>query len=200
MAHEDPSTDERKSERLYGDNGPDVGNSAVQLLESIDGLQHRVAEGHGERTWLKEDYEALECWLELEWYIPFLESSEVEVDDAIELMGHIDTVRSAVPFTSAERHWLTYTYRNKPDDYECSRLRDSEISLISGGVRQVVQGRDLMRRWQSWCRQTDEFQGQGSLEIAQDALQKIGLTLTTLEYTGPQPHLKDATTSELSTT
>ena len=41
------------------------------------------------------------------------------------------------------------------------------------GVRRVVSGRDLMRRWIAWRREAGEYEGQGSHDQARDALRTM---------------------------
>jgi hypothetical protein len=56
-------------------------------------------------------------------------------------------------------------------------LKTTEGEIISAGIRQIVQGRDLAQRWWSWHRQTDEFAGQDSRDIAVIALRDLRDTL-----------------------
>jgi hypothetical protein len=44
---------------------------------------------------------------------------------------------------------------------------------MMAGVQRTVEGRDLMRRWMSWLKEADEFQDQGSLGQARDALSSV---------------------------
>lgn len=45
--------------------------------------------------------------MEMEWYMTFLEPNDVDTDEVIELADHVNRLHSAMPFTEAERHWLS---------------------------------------------------------------------------------------------
>jgi hypothetical protein len=88
-----------------------------------------------------------------------------------------NTFHGALPFSEPERYWLTTTYtrlrlseESDDDSPLVSRIRKQEGEIMASGLRQVVKGRDLMRRWWAWRRETAEFEGQGNLVIASAAL------------------------------
>jgi hypothetical protein len=95
--------------------------------------------------------------------------------------------RDATPFTEAEGRWLLNTYRNigfanpsVSQEQIFAAINAEEGRIMSSGLRRVVYGHDLLRRWWSWRRQTDEYTGQGSLDAARLALAGI------YEYTMPR--------------
>lgn len=49
-------------------------------------------------------------------------------------------------------------------------LRPRSPTIVEAGLRRVVKGRDLMRRWWAWRRDLDEFADQGGLDQARAAL------------------------------
>lgn len=173
MSHElEPSSGHDRT-RPFGSNGVDVGMCAAHLIEKLQ-AQPETTEQSGEQTWLKEDDQALDELLELEWYIPFIDPSAVGADHVIRMVGCIDDLHSALPFTTAERHWLVSCYRNlAPEWKENYRLSNRKMALMDKGVHEIVEVSNIMRRWHSWRRQTDEFEGHQSLHMAGNALRWI---------------------------
>jgi hypothetical protein len=110
-----------------------------------------------------------------------------------QLAGHITAYNAALPFYEAERRWVrsmaAQTELEPGDDryavegaYE--PLLDAEAQIVSGGLRQVVRGRELVQRWVSWRRQTGEFAvqtefDQSSYKIARAELRNIAICLQT---------------------
>ena len=98
-------------------------------------------------------------------------------------------LHSALPYSEGERHWLMNTeppdpllllpvpLDNKTIVEVQSRYHERyfglEARIVSAGLIHVVSGRDLMRRWLSWRSETDEYTGQGSLDLARDALASL---------------------------
>jgi hypothetical protein len=128
--------------------------------------------------WLKSDGRAYNTWHSLQEHVP---SALAEPDlnaDQIELItGLVTNVNVAVPYDEAERSWLYGAYIDAYNEAGAGsigiiRQRQPE-EIVSRGLRQVIDGRDLMRRWWAWRRETDEFSGQGSLDIARGALRSL---------------------------
>jgi len=71
-----------------------------------------------------------------------------------------------------DKDWEPGTYVEIP-----AAIRKQRFEVFSGGMHRVVKGRDLMRRWWSWRRETDEFEGQGSLEQAKVAITEFTVIL-----------------------
>ena len=82
-------------------------------------------------------------------------------------------LHGAMPFDEVERDWLFEAHDETQGPNSITLIRRREATIVSGGLRRVVQGRDLIRRWWSWRRETDEFSGQGSLDQARDALRDL---------------------------
>jgi hypothetical protein len=125
----------------------------------------------------KPDYLALEAWLELEGSVPLIDvSMDVDGEDRRKLHDTLLAFHTALPFNEAERGWLDQMH-----DRLCERsvkdiprmIEGYEDRIMMAGVQQVVNGRDLMRRWAAWRRETDEFAGQGSLDQAREALLSV---------------------------
>jgi hypothetical protein len=133
------------------------------------------------RYWRIIDYESLDDALILEDCIPDLAvASEVPPTErrrlASRLLGHLATYHEALPFDEAERRWLSETYQALlPDKSPLHRMITNQLRTMTGNVmsagrQRSVSGRDLTERWWSWVRQTDDFEGQESLDNALEAL------------------------------
>jgi hypothetical protein len=170
MSHElTPSNGQER--RAFGDNGPDIGIWAGYLLKSLHGAQAEAAQDASEKEWLEEDSQSLDELVELEWYIPFLDPSAESELAVIRMNGIISNFHSALPFTEAERQWLVSCYRKStPEDKDNSRRSYLKMALMDRGIYQIVEERDIMRRWHSWRRQTDEFEGHPGIHIAGNEL------------------------------
>jgi hypothetical protein len=81
--------------------------------------------------------------------------------------------RVALPFDETERAWLYDAYEAAWGPKCIQRIRAQEARVMSAGLRRVVVGRDLMRRWWAWRRETDEYAGQGGLDAAREGLRAI---------------------------
>jgi hypothetical protein len=139
-------------------------------------------------SWGQADTTGLLSWLELERELQTLPlPQELDKDRQRLPFERLSAqLHSALPYSEAERHWLTDTeppnpllLLTPPIDHktiveEQSRHHERyfglEARIVSAGLIHVVSGRDLMRRWLSWRSETDEYTGQGTLAYAQDAL------------------------------
>lgn len=102
--------------------------------------------------------------------------------------GHFGTARhhlrllwTALPFSPSERRW--FSKEEVWPEFDFTKSREAQLpdlrptvegEILDAGVRRVVHGRDLMRRWVSWRQGRDEFAGQGSLVVAIGAAAKVG--------------------------
>lgn len=92
---------------------------------------------------------------------------------------YVEDFHTALPFSESERGMVLraagveYEYLPERDDEILSWLEVKEELVISAGLRHVVRGRDLARRWLSWRREADEYEGQGTLDVAREALRDI---------------------------
>jgi hypothetical protein len=140
----------------------------------------------GLASWQLEDSVGLWSWLGLERKLQTLPlPQELDTDDQrlpFELLT--DRFHRALPYSEAERQWIVGTHPPEPPrpipldqgtlEEEQERYHERyfglEARIISAGLIRVISGRDLMRRWISWRSETDEYTGQGSLDLARDTL------------------------------
>jgi hypothetical protein len=159
--------------------------SKTILIEDITALRMTLRGPHGDvpvtseglPTWAESDDKAFES------YSTFTNSLRYVVvpnDDTRELGDTVDRFHATMPFSQGERRWFHDVY-GEATKLECDVpgfslpeiLADAEATIISNGLHQIVRGRELMRRWAAWRRQTDEFAGQGTLSQAQRYVDKI---------------------------
>jgi hypothetical protein len=161
----------------FGSVGAEVASYAGDLINYLS----TEPEVLGDRSLVMPEYDcqALGDWLEIEEAIPMM-----EVVISAEIMGPVKkkandalfALHTALPFSEAERGWLIQLFRQlHVPSIEAlpGMIETQEAQIISAGVKRVVTGRDLMRRWTAWRRETDEFVGQGSLDQAREALQSM---------------------------
>jgi hypothetical protein len=184
----------------YGQYGWRLGRSAQGVAWEIESEQP-PSRGHN-RYWTQSDYRAFTGALVVEQLSRFVRMSpDVPVDQrqgiAEQLHGSLAALREAMPYSEAERRWLVDTESRQHRSHfvtdtdgagqtqtrrasaaeKLSGLDAAEDEIISAGLVQIVRGRELMRRWWEWRRQTEEFTDQGSREVAYQALQDIGQML-----------------------
>jgi hypothetical protein len=80
-----------------------------------------------------------------------------------------------MPYIEAERQWLfeNFDFRDEANGRESDWgqwLNENDARFVSGGIHRVVAGRMFLPRWVSWRRQTDEFEGQGTVKEAREYL------------------------------
>jgi hypothetical protein len=153
---------------------PSLGMGALEAL--VDLSEDAPIPTGDHRRWYVSDYEALLSSLRLEEKaksegIPTDAPSDVRT----ELNGYLDSFYVALPFTEVERGIVHRVYGEPREAGKSHRdipgqIRKQQFEVVSAGLRTVVRGRDLMRRWWAWRRELDEFEGQGSLEQAKLAL------------------------------
>jgi hypothetical protein len=150
-----------------------LGDLAADLLS---GLCEQPPAGTGQqRRWISSDYVTFSDLQWVELTIPHAQA-ELKVDETIALDKVLNALHAALPYSEAERIWL-HRAGNDPDGTpnwdRLPRVRRQEAVIVSSGVRQVVYGRELLRRWWSWRREADEFSGQGTLDPAREALREL---------------------------
>jgi hypothetical protein len=158
----------------FGDVGNEIAQFAGLLIQSLS-TDPEAANESG--NMLEEDSLALEYWLELEHLVPIVAVPE-ELDGDVRKAAHdaLSTLHTATPFSEAERGWLLQVARQTtPRRVETfpGLVETQESQIMSAGIKLVVTGRDLMRRWTAWRRGQDEFEGQGGLDQAREALVRI---------------------------
>lgn len=168
MTERDPAL---VNQKLYGDAPYMLGVYADDLLLDLSEIPQWAGRT---RRWIPSDLWALQSWFNIENQTPAAQA-EVELDDneVVRLNEMLVRFHTALPFAEAEREWLFEAYDEAWGPRSIDTIRRREATLVSGGLQRVVQGRDLMRRWWSWRRETDEFSGQGSLSLAREALSDL---------------------------
>lgn len=161
----------------FGYHGNDVGTFAISMLEELlESKQVTRPRNSAAVAWDKGDRRAFNSFQELDTGIKFIEPArEVDGSDLGDLHRTFGRLHAALPFTEPERAWLWGANgRDAPEG-----LVGEAAEIMAGGVLRVVQGRDLVRRWWAWRRETDEFAGQGSLDEARQTLGMLAETLVT---------------------
>jgi hypothetical protein len=159
--------------------GPIGGEIAYHAEGLIDYMAPDSDSSSDPLEWQKADALALENWLEIEEAVPLLDVfDDVGGEDRRKLHDTLHAFHTALPFNEAERGWLGRTY-NKVNQIDGSAkdaprlIEGHEDRIMMAGVRRIVSGRDLMRRWIAWRREADEYEGQGSIDQARDALRTM---------------------------
>jgi hypothetical protein len=163
----------------YGRAGWSVGRYARGVVMALADV--RVARGH-HRYWTQTDYRSFGNLLSMERTARDLRMSpDVPFDDRRPIAGQLNellaTAREAMPHSEAERRWLAdkeVQLGSRTDQSLVTGLNMAEGEIISAGIRRTVQGRELTNRWWMWRRQIGEFEGQGTREVAYEALRGLG--------------------------
>jgi hypothetical protein len=155
----------------FGHIGGDVASYAETLLGYMSPERDSLG---GQSGWPKPT-SPLEVWLELEADIPLINVfNDVTHEDRQKLNDALHAFHTALPFDEAERGWLGQTYNRLAEQHVVREIpgliEGCEDHIMMAGVRRVVSGRDLMHRWIAWRREADEYEGQGSLDQAREAL------------------------------
>jgi hypothetical protein len=130
--------------------------------------------------WIATDKIAFHNWHSVEEHLlPALAEPGLSVNQVDTITGLLGDVNVALPYDEAERSWLFAAYSEAygPDSISILRQRKPE-EIVSRGLRRIIDGRDLMRRWWAWRRETDEFRGQETLDIAREALRELVETVS----------------------
>jgi hypothetical protein len=175
-----PSSNE--TEHRYGDVGRAAGDYAYDLLAELcephDVLGYDKTRPSDRRyTWRAADDRTLTTYVGFEWRLKHIRATDDVSAREMESFGlKLHALQQALPFTEAERNWLV-----DPQGVAVAAQRKhiekwaavQEPELICAGVRKVISGRDVVRRWWAWRRETDEFAGQGTLDLARESLRGI---------------------------
>jgi hypothetical protein len=158
----------------FGSIGGEIASHAGRLLDYLVPVS---GDSGDQLDWQRADYLALGDWLELEEAVPLIDVfDDVEGGDRRKLHETLHAFHTALPFDEAERGWLgkIYDRLSEGGEYpsrEMPRLIEGhEDQIMVEGLRKAVNGRDLMRRWIAWRRESGEYEGQGSLDQAREAL------------------------------
>lgn len=157
-------------DNAYADYGHITGEYALELLDELS--QPLVPEELDALGWYHPEGSALSTLVDMETTIPMIRAtSDVLVEEMEEFTTKVVAYHLALPLTAAERSWLLRVKGADPHSHHLLRtigVVDEEI--VADGLRQRLNGRDLLRRWLSWRRETDEFEGAGTLDLARENL------------------------------
>jgi hypothetical protein len=177
----------------FGTIGNDVGQCAIELLgelskpaPSLVGLDDKLL------VWGAEDRFTFTNLGELEFGSRFIDPEPgIDGGKIGDLHRALHRFHTALPLSEAERYWLFdplhKDQEGQPDIGEPETLIGTTAEVVSGGLRQVIEGREVLRRMAAWRRETDEFTGQGTLNEAREALGEIALMLV-MEANWPREH------------
>lgn len=141
---------------------------------------------NGEPTWTEGDQDAFGVYCDFRAVLGDLNTAE----GVYELLETVDRFHAALPFSEGERRWLIDTKRTISRAERTEVLVGMEAIITSNGLRQVVRGGELVRRWSAFRHSTDEFARLGTVEEARHHARDIALRI--------QPHMPfpdDETTS-----
>src|ERR1700691_4830783 len=129
-----------------------------------------------EHGWHDADYDALAALVVFDWLVPHIRAtSEVSAEEMAGFDLKLVAFHAALPFTETERNWLVKPFGAVDPTFEgiSEQIGEREEEIVTSGVRQVVEGRDLLRRWLAWRRETNQYAGQGTLDLAREALRGL---------------------------
>lgn len=182
----------------YGFNGNDVGDRAIGVLAGLfEPIPRTLWRDDKLIVWSSDDFRTFEDMCELETGLKFIEEAPdpyVDGGEIANLWRAFGRFHVALPLSEAERLWLF-----DPLDKKLPKERNADIhkpetllgfaeEITSGGVKQVIQGREVVRRLGAWRREQDEFVGQDTLDEAREALGTIATTLV-IDANWPREHL-----------
>jgi len=148
------------------------------------------------RRWLNADVSSLWWFAEFEGWAPRVRASErFDWGDQSFLNLRLDQLmgqfHAALPFDEPERRWLVSTYVGLEPEFGAKELvteiRGQSAEIMAAGLRRVVEGRDLMRRWWAWRRDVDEFEGSGAALSAAGTLMDMNVLLEDGGYDAELP-------------
>lgn len=174
MERPDWSPNSNKAGHPYGDVGKTAGTEAYQLLDCLSRpITPEECDQHG---WHDADCDALTTLVDFDWLVPHIRAtSEVSAEEMAGFDLKLVAFRAALPFTTPELNLLVKPDRSISPDFEgiSDEVGSLYEEIVTAGVRRVVEGRDLLRRWLAWRREADEYTGQGTLDLAREALRGI---------------------------
>jgi hypothetical protein len=135
-------------------------------------------------VWGEDDFRIFDNLEQLETGICLIEPQpDMDGGDIANLHRTFGRLHVALPLSEAERRWLFNPLVKEAGRREGMHHPETLIGfteeVTSGGIKQVLQGRELVRRMSAWRRESEEFAGQGSFEEARQALGDIAITLVT---------------------
>jgi hypothetical protein len=182
-----PDTTQWERYGPFGAGGNDVGHHAIALLWGLR-LELDTQSRPEAPRWDDPEVNAFEDLAELTTGIRFIEPQPELAGSAIGAL-HRDFQRlfAATPFSQSERDWMLEPPTRPTRERGTGDLIGKSVELLDAGVFRVIEGEDLARRWWAWRRERDEFAGQGSLEVARQALGAMSLKLVSEQH-WPRQH------------
>ncbi len=127
-----------------------------------------------------DDFMATDYLQQLEGYAEGLYEPLVALDGSYERLtdyeGQWRRFQAALPLSEPEFQW----FMSIPNLYSTDTAAELEQkigyqvgTIVSAGIHKVVSGRELLGRWVSWRRETGDFAGQGTLDVARDSLAEL---------------------------
>jgi hypothetical protein len=158
----------------FGPIGEDVAWAAGELLGALEG-EVPPHQADDDMVLDRHDRNNLNMWTEIVTDLPMIDVPAARHAEKTALHSWVTIFHTSMPFTEAERDWLTNVAMKDTDVAKevPTVIAHKTDEIMSAGVLQPVNGRELMRRWAAWRRGTDEFVGQGSLEMACVALRGL---------------------------
>jgi hypothetical protein len=131
--------------------------------------------------WVTSDKLAFHGWYSLEVdLLDALAEPGLDRTQVYDILNQVTDFRQTLPFDNGEASWLFNAYAPiffRGDAISVIRQRKPE-EIVSCGLRRVVDGRELLRRWWAWRRETDEYRGQGTIDLARAALRALAAKLS----------------------
>ena len=157
----------------------EVGRLAYACLDQLSvPLATLDSDTHG---WTHADRAAWGMVYEVDWLGRLMvPPTGTPLENRIQFDKLMASLRTALPFTEAEREWLledAASYHSlREGDFDV--VRGSEARLVSVGLSRVVHARDILQRWWSWRREVGDYADQGGLDQARHALAGLVQLLT----------------------
>ena len=127
-----------------------------------------------------EDFFATDYLQQLGGYAEGLHEPLVALDGSYgrltDYEGQWRRFQAALPLGEPEFTWFLSIPNLKSTDTIAEleqKIGYQVATIVSCGIHKVVSGRELLGRWVSWRRETGDFAGQGTLDVARDSLAEL---------------------------
>jgi hypothetical protein len=128
----------------------------------------------------EDDYMGLDFLEQTEGYAKGLYEPLVALDGTYGRLEDFEQrwsdFQAALPLSKPEFVWFVNIPNLKSTDTIAQleqKIGYQVGTIVSGGIHKVVSGRELLTRWVSWRREASQFAGQGTLDMARDALAEL---------------------------
>jgi hypothetical protein len=171
--------------------GPIAAKLGLAALRAFDDLeQYPSYRGGTRRHWVASDHQSFRSTLDCAYLMNEEAQGSLDLrvagvdttdDDGLHLSDHFNGFHTALPFSEAERHWLIFTMfidaRGVSEERPADQVRLRGTTDYDAGRSREIRGRDLLDAWWAWRRDIFEFQEQGGIDYAREALRCIGQIL-----------------------